>query len=247
MLLTLGLGTQLSTVETVVTIISDEFKLKEDSILQWQGDIFVTGDDYGRNGLEVRHLINAGMTELDHPRADKLRCRQIRVVNVEGQLFFGAAGELANALDEVIADPDVKVVLLRLRRAYGMDVNDLMRLNGLTNPNMLRVGQKLVIWTSEKLAQPVSFNGSAGPENRMHALRYTVRKGDSLYRIADRFNIRVADIKRHIMRNVRLIVGSRKSFCSRPSVGPMIRSSCCMRTEISVAVAGVPSMGGSMS
>ena len=28
-------------------------------------DIFVTGDDYGRNSLEVRHLINAGMAELD--------------------------------------------------------------------------------------------------------------------------------------------------------------------------------------
>lgn len=28
-------------------------------------DIFVTGNDYGRNGLEVRHLINAGMSELE--------------------------------------------------------------------------------------------------------------------------------------------------------------------------------------
>jgi membrane-bound lytic murein transglycosylase D len=45
------------------------------------------------------------------------------------------------------------------------------------------------------LAQPVSINQTR-PSNALHALRYTVRKGDSLYLIASRFNIRVADIKR---------------------------------------------------
>jgi membrane-bound lytic murein transglycosylase D len=45
------------------------------------------------------------------------------------------------------------------------------------------------------MSQAVSLNQSH-PSNALHALRYTVRKGDSLYLIADRFNIKVADIRR---------------------------------------------------
>jgi membrane-bound lytic murein transglycosylase D len=60
----------------------------------------------------------------------------------------------------------------------------------------LKVGQKLVIWRKKTPElQRVSIN-QTGPDQGLHALRYTVRKGDSLSRIADRFNIRVADIKR---------------------------------------------------
>ncbi len=59
----------------------------------------------------------------------------------------------------------------------------------------LRVGQKLVVWTRDDGARTISVNQTR-PSNALHALRYTVRKGDSLYRIANKFNISVADIKR---------------------------------------------------
>ena len=60
----------------------------------------------------------------------------------------------------------------------------------------LRVGQKLVVWTKKGTgAQRVSLI-DAGPGQNLQALLYTVRKGDSLSRIADRFNVRVSDIKR---------------------------------------------------
>jgi membrane-bound lytic murein transglycosylase D len=60
----------------------------------------------------------------------------------------------------------------------------------------LSVGQKLVIWTKQAAeVQRVSFTETS-PVQNLYALRYTVRKGDSLSRIADRFNIRVSDIKR---------------------------------------------------
>jgi membrane-bound lytic murein transglycosylase D len=52
-----------------------------------------------------------------------------------------------------------------------------------------------VVWTRPTLSQPVSLNQTR-PGNALHALRYTVRKGDSLYLIANRFNIKVSDIKR---------------------------------------------------
>lgn len=57
----------------------------------------------------------------DEDPALEEQCTSIRLLQVEGQLFFGAAGELASALDEVIADPEAEVVWVRLRRAFGMD------------------------------------------------------------------------------------------------------------------------------
>lgn len=50
------------------------------------------------------------------------RCPRIRLLHVEGSLFFGAAGELQTALDDVARPEGVRVVVLRLKRAHGLDV-----------------------------------------------------------------------------------------------------------------------------
>ena len=86
--------------------------------------------------------------------------------------------------------------LWAIARRYGVSIRTLAKWNGMAPRDTLRVGQKLVIWSKNTPAvQKVSFN-MTGPDQGLHALRYTVRKGDSLSRIADRFNIRVSDIKR---------------------------------------------------
>ncbi len=83
-----------------------------------------------------------------------------------------------------------------ISRKYGVKTRSLAKWNGMAPIDTLRTGQKLVIWTSGKTkVQRVSLTDTS-PQHKMHALRYTVRKGDSLSRIADKFNIRVADIKR---------------------------------------------------
>ena len=85
--------------------------------------------------------------------------------------------------------------LWSISRNYGVTTRALAKWNGIAPIDTLRVGQKLVIWTGGSTAQKVSVNQTR-PSNALHALRYTVRKGDSLSLIASRFNIRVADIKR---------------------------------------------------
>jgi membrane-bound lytic murein transglycosylase D len=66
----------------------------------------------------------------------------------------------------------------------------------------LRVGQELVVWVKQdsKVAQapeqPLAINTDARPPNSKSSVRYRVRKGDSLAKIAQRFNVRVADLKR---------------------------------------------------
>jgi SulP family sulfate permease len=45
----------------------------------------------------------------------------IRVLHIEGSLFFGAANELRDAIDDVLAHDAVKVLIIRLKRTRGLD------------------------------------------------------------------------------------------------------------------------------
>jgi SulP family sulfate permease len=68
----------------------------------------------GKNGvLEERTL----HSDPDTPH----RCHKIRMLHVEGALFFGAAGELQSALDEAARDPEVRVIIVRVKRTRGLD------------------------------------------------------------------------------------------------------------------------------
>lgn len=77
--------------------------------------------------LEVAELVMGGDGELEEITLDgelqpsQRRLRGVRVVQVEGGLFFGAAGELQAALDRVASDSSTQVVVLRLRSTQGMD------------------------------------------------------------------------------------------------------------------------------
>ena len=45
----------------------------------------------------------------------------MRVLHLEGSLFFGAAGELSSALDGAVGDEQVKALVVRLKRTHGLD------------------------------------------------------------------------------------------------------------------------------
>jgi membrane-bound lytic murein transglycosylase D len=84
-----------------------------------------------------------------------------------------------------------------ISRKYGVSTRSLARWNGMAPIDTLRVGQKLVIWKRGKAqARRVSLLPQSPASGKLYPLRYTVRKGDSLSRIANKFNIRVADIRK---------------------------------------------------
>jgi membrane-bound lytic murein transglycosylase D len=85
--------------------------------------------------------------------------------------------------------------LWSISKNYGVTTNALAKWNGIAPIDTLSVGQKLVVWTHASQPLAVGVNQTR-PHNALHALRYTVRKGDSLYLIANRFNVSIADIKR---------------------------------------------------
>ena len=61
--------------------------------------------------------------ELDPESSEAVRsCSAIRILNLTGPLFFAVAGELEGVLDSFVHDPNLRVLILRLRQAQHFDI-----------------------------------------------------------------------------------------------------------------------------
>ena len=78
-----------------------------------------------------------------------------------------------------------------ISRRYGVDMNRLASWNGMAPRDTLSIGQKLVVWTDQ--APPTNPMAATGTTRK---LNYTVRRGDSLYLIASRFRVTIAQLVR---------------------------------------------------
>lgn len=75
--------------------------------------------------------------------------------------------------------------LWKIARQYDVTVNQVTRWNRLDGGALIKPGQQLVIWK----------NGKASGK-RVRTVNYTVRSGDSLYRISKKFNVSINDLRR---------------------------------------------------
>ncbi len=87
--------------------------------------------------------------------------------------------------------------LWNLSRTYRVSVRRLAKWNGMAPRDHLRPGQKLVIWR-KRPARPghAALLGRNPLAQRRQAIYYTVRRGDSLARIASRFRVTIRQLKR---------------------------------------------------
>ncbi|MDP4694044.1 MAG: sodium-independent anion transporter, partial [Opitutales bacterium] len=53
------------------------------------------------------------------------------IVHVEGELFFGAADLFRDQMRRICEDPNLKIVVLKMRNAYNMDATAVMALEEL--------------------------------------------------------------------------------------------------------------------
>ena len=93
-----------------------------------------------------------------------------------------------NRIEHVVASGES---FWTISRRYGVGVRELAAWNGTAPRDTLSIGQKLVVWTKQAVpGNAVVSNGTT------RKLKYTVRSGDSLYLIANRFRITVSDLVR---------------------------------------------------
>lgn len=88
-----------------------------------------------------------------------------------------------------------------LARTYQVGHRSLAKWNGMAPRDTLRLGQKLVVWVDDKTVetqQPAKLPSvmDVRPPSTRNSLHYRVRDGDSLSTIAQRFKVKVADLKK---------------------------------------------------
>ena len=79
---------------------------------------------------------------------------------------------------------------------YGVSVNTLITNNGLTNPNVIYVGQRLVVSDNGAATQATDTQTAAAEQLPAGDGYYTVRNGDSLSSIASQYGMSMADLMR---------------------------------------------------
>ncbi|MEW7977582.1 MAG: LysM peptidoglycan-binding domain-containing protein [Candidatus Sedimenticola endophacoides] len=82
--------------------------------------------------------------------------------------------------------------LWSIARRYAVNHKALARWNGIAPDDTLRIGQRLVVRGAAQ--QPAAAIATA-PAQSHTRLRYTVRRGDSLERIAERFKVTVNELR----------------------------------------------------
>jgi len=130
----------------------------------------------------------------------------------------GTASALTAKLDEIPSRVAFRETYLvhRVRRGetvgriasrYGTSVSAIARANNMRNVNRIKPGRKLRIpRTGTAAASGPARTASA----RSKSINYTVRRGDSLWRLAKRFGTTVGEIKRtNLLRRDRLTIGQR--------------------------------------
>ncbi|HUO81705.1 MAG TPA: LysM peptidoglycan-binding domain-containing protein [Gammaproteobacteria bacterium] len=80
--------------------------------------------------------------------------------------------------------------LWSIARANRIGTRELAQWNGMAPGDTLAIGRELVIWSSAA-APPVAHAATSGTTKR---IQYTVRRGDSLYRISSRFKVSVPQL-----------------------------------------------------
>ncbi len=92
----------------------------------------------------------------------------VHILQVDGQLFFAATSELEEAIDSALSQPQLKTLIVRIRRAIGMDVTIATRLAELAATARQR-GKSLVLTgvteDSRRILERTGALGEIGTEN----------------------------------------------------------------------------------
>lgn len=144
----------------------------------------------------ARHEVKSGDTLFSIARQYDISVEQLREWNDLGGDGLSAGQMLvvrSPQEDEgVVHNVEAQETLFSLSKQYGVSIAEIQTWNNLAG-NSLSTGQQLVIYPGE--SQPEGSGELEVEDNRQNNTYYTVKSGDSLYRIAREHNMTVEEIR----------------------------------------------------
>jgi LysM repeat protein len=108
-----------------------------------------------------------------------------------------------------------------LAKRFNLKVAEIMALNNITNPNMIRRGQSLILPGKVDVSAPLRARKPARSKPKKHGNAYVVKRGDSLSKIAVEFGTTVSALKEaNELKNTRIYAGQELVIPGRTSVKP---------------------------
>ena len=103
----------------------------------------------------------------------------------------GQPAQTSQTVEYIVQSGDT---LLRIANRFGVTTQQIITLNSITNPNLIRVGQRLLIpvSTAGVSAPATTTSPSPTPSPTPAVTTYSVVAGDTLFSIARRFGVTVA-------------------------------------------------------
>ena len=111
-------------------------------------------------------------------------------LSLQAKQFEVEASKKSNTNQKVIHNVIEGDTLWDISQEYKVTSKEIAKWNGFKTQKTLRLGQKLIIW------QPVSTATVADSKQFTRHITYQVRNGDSLGEIAQKFNVKTADLIR---------------------------------------------------
>ena len=177
-------------------------KLSEEERLAWQRYKIKRGDNLGEIAQKfntsialIKQVNNVGGTQI---RAGKHLLIPVAARSLDSyilsknQRLAKKQGSQRSGIKttHIVQSGDT---LWDLSQYYKVGTRSIAKWNGMAPKDYIKPGQKLVIW--QKKAH-VKSSGVTIENAIMRNITYKVRRGDSLARIADKFNISIKDIER---------------------------------------------------
>ena len=171
--------------------------------VRWKRHKIAEGEAISQIALKY-HTTVASIRSANNLRGNTIRAGQHLMIPVATKPLTAysksADARLAKTQNRQRADNKVDHVVRSgesfwtISQKYKVTTRQLAAWNGMAPGDTLPVGRKLVVWTNADVAPRTSPTAALG--NTTRKLRYTVRNGDSLYLIANRFRVSIGQLTR---------------------------------------------------
>jgi membrane-bound lytic murein transglycosylase D len=193
-------------------------KLSKDERLAWQRYKIKNGDNLGHIAKKFHTSIEL-IQQVNGIKGNQIRAGKHLLIPVAAKSLDSYILSQDQRIAKKQAKPQSGIKLTHnvvsgdnlwdLGQRYKVSGSNIAKWNGFAPRDPLKLGQKLVIWQKPNVSGKRSHQSVE--QAIMRNITYKVRPGDSLARIADKFNVRISDIERwnSLSRNKYLQPGQR--------------------------------------